>query len=74
MNANKMKTPRTDGPLVQLPVGAVAPVEPEDLSRFEGEGGPEAPIPALAGVPLENAIGRRPSQAAHQADQNRITP
>ena len=41
--------------------GVVTPVEPEDIYRFEGEGGPEAPVPAteLIAIPLENAIGRR---------------
>ena len=34
-------------------------VELEDLSRFEGEGGPEAPILELVDVPLDNAIWRR---------------
>jgi hypothetical protein len=43
--------------------GAVTTVEPEDIYGFEGEGGPEAPVPAteLIAIPLENAIGRRPA-------------
>jgi len=53
----------------------VAPVEPEDLSRFEGEGGREAPEPAtkLIDVPLENAIWRRPPWAAHPMNQEKMT-
>jgi len=41
--------------------GAVTTVEPEDIYRFEGEGSPEAPVPAteLIVIPLDNAIGRR---------------
>jgi hypothetical protein len=60
MKTNKMKNPWTEGPFIQPPADAVAPVEPEDLTRFEGEGGPEAPVPAteLTAVPLENAIWR----------------
>jgi hypothetical protein len=40
---------------------AVATVELEEIYRFEGEGGPEAPVPAteLVAIPFENAIGRR---------------
>jgi hypothetical protein len=42
--------------------------ELDDLSRFEGEGGPEAPVPIteLIEVPFENAIWRRPVRSAHQ--------
>ena len=41
--------------------GAVTPVEPEEIYRFEGEGGPEAPVAAteLIAIPLENAIWQR---------------
>ena len=41
--------------------GAVTTVEPDDVSGIEGEGGPEAPVPAteLIAIPLENAMGRR---------------
>jgi hypothetical protein len=41
--------------------GAVTTVEPEDIYRFEGEGGPEAPVAAteLIAIPLENAIWQR---------------
>ena len=41
--------------------GAVTTVEPEDKYRFEGEGGPETPVPAaeLIAIPLENAVKRR---------------
>jgi hypothetical protein len=60
MKTNKMKNSWA-GPLFIRPAaGAPAPVEPEDFARFEGEGGPEAPVPNLVDVPLDNAIGRRP--------------
>ena len=56
-----------------LPVGrngpdVVLPDEREDWSRFEGEGGPEAPVPTteLIEAPLENAIWRRPVRSANQ--------
>jgi hypothetical protein len=41
--------------------GAVTAVEPKDIYRFEGEGGPETPVLATESIaiPLENAIGRR---------------
>jgi hypothetical protein len=76
MNANGMKNPWTAGPFIQPAADAVARVEPEDLSRFEGEGGPEAPVPAteLMDVPLEDAIWRAPFQAAHQTNQEKTTP
>ncbi len=39
----------------------VTAVEPEEIDRFEGEGGPEAPMPATESVlfPFERAMGRR---------------
>jgi hypothetical protein len=62
MKTDKMKNPWTDGPFIQPAADAVAPVELEDLSRFEGEGGPEAPVPAAESfdVPFENAVWRTP--------------
>ena len=39
--------------------GAVMAVEPGEIYRFEGEGGPEAPVPNLVDVPLDHAIWRR---------------
>ena len=41
--------------------GAVTAVESEEIYRFEGEGGPEAPVPAteLIAIQLKNTIGRR---------------
>jgi hypothetical protein len=62
-----MRTPGANG------AGSVAP---DDLSRFEGEGGPETPVPTkkLIDVPLENAVWRRPHWAAYQADQENIMP
>lgn len=72
MMTNESNNQAADGLLIQPAADAVAAVEPEDLSRFEGEGGPEAPMLAvkLIDVPLEKAIWRRPSRAA---DQTRIT-
>jgi len=54
---------------------ALACVDPDALSRFEGEGGPEAPGPAteLTDVPLENAIWRRPPWMAHPTNQKKMT-
>ena len=47
---------------------AFACVDPDALSRFEGEGGSEASEPdtELTDVPLENAIWRRPVRSANQ--------
>jgi hypothetical protein len=56
MKTNKMEPRWTEGPLLRPAAEAPAPVEPEDFARFEGEGGPEAPIPNLVDVPLDNAI------------------
>jgi hypothetical protein len=71
----KMECPSTDGPLIRPAAEAVGPVEPEDLSRFEGEGGPEAPVPAaeLIEVPIENAIWQKPRGTAHQSNQAKMT-
>jgi hypothetical protein len=68
MKPNEMKNRAADGPFLRPAADAVAPLEPEDLSRFEGEGGSEAPLPAaeLIDVPLENGLWRRPHRAAHQ--------
>ena len=76
MKTNEMKNRGADGPFIRPAVDATAPVGPEDLSRFEGEGGLEAPVPAteLIDVPLENAIWRRPRRAASQMHQTKITP
>lgn len=49
-----MKSHRSDPPFTRsaiAPVAAVAPVESDDVSRFEGEGGPEAPV-----LPLELVV------------------
>lgn len=75
MQTNRMKNRATDGLVIRPAADAVAPVEPEDLSRFEGEGGLEAPVPAteLIDVPLENTIWRSPSWAAHQTNRKKMT-
>jgi len=46
-----MKNPTTDRLFIRPAVDAVPVVEPGDLSRFEGEGGPTAPISELVDVP-----------------------
>jgi hypothetical protein len=71
MKTNEMKDRAVEGPFIQP--AAEGPVESEDLSRFEGEGGPEAPIPELVDVPLNNAIWRRPRWAAQQTNQKKMT-
>jgi hypothetical protein len=76
MKMNGMQDPRADGPRTQPLTSAAGPVGPvgqEDLSRFEGEGGREAPIPDLVDVPLNGAIWRRPCWAAHQTTQVNLT-
>jgi len=47
---------------------AAVPVATEEFSRFEGEGGSEAPVPAteLIDGPIENAIGQRSHRTTHQ--------
>jgi hypothetical protein len=66
-----LKQPSTDGSLIRPAAEAVASVELEALSRFVGEGGPEAPVlvTELIDIPLENGIWRRLLSAAHQANQ-----
>jgi hypothetical protein len=68
MKMNEMKNRAADEPSIHPAVDTGAFLGPEDLSRFEGEGGPEAPVPAmeLIDVRLENAIWRRPVGSAHQ--------
>jgi hypothetical protein len=68
-----MKQQSTDGSLIRPAADAVASVEPEALSRFVGEGGPEAPVPVmeLVDISLENATWRRPRSAAYQANQKK---
>ena len=65
MKTNEMKNRPADEPFIQPVAEAPAQVEPGDFARFDGEGGPEAPISNLVDVPLENAIWRKPRPAAH---------
>lgn len=44
------------------------PTESEALSRFEGEGGREAPVDGWVDVPLDKGVWRR-SVLPHQANQ-----
>jgi len=48
-------------------------IELDELSRFEGEGGPEAPIPDLVDVPLDGAIWRRPRVGGISVNQKKLT-
>jgi hypothetical protein len=73
MKTNEMKNRAVKGPFIRPAAHALTHVESEDLSRFEGEGGPEAPVPELVDVPLNNAIWRRPRWAAHQTNQMKMT-
>lgn len=50
MKTNEMKNRATNEPLIWPVADALTPVESEDLPRFEGEGGPEAPVPELAAL------------------------
>jgi hypothetical protein len=74
MTANKMKIRAADAPDIQPAICALTSEDSEDLSRFEGEGGLEAPVPAteMIDVPLENAIWRRPRWSASQMHQTEI--
>ena len=46
-----IKNPATDRPFIPPAVDAPPPVEPDALSRFEGEGGPAAPSLARVDIP-----------------------
>jgi len=76
MKTNEMKNRTADAPSIQPVEGSVVTVDPEDLSRFEGEGGSEASVPTteLIEVPLENAVWRRAVQSAPQPDKGTIEP
>jgi hypothetical protein len=74
MKTNEMKNRPVEGYFVRPAADALTPVESEDLSRFEGEGGPEAPTPKLVDVPLNNAIWRRPRRVTHQTNPKEMTP
>ena len=69
----RMKQQSTDGSLIGPAADAVASEEPEALSRFVGEGGPEAPVPVtkLIDIPLKTGVWRRPRLAAHQVNQKK---
>ena len=71
-----MKQQLTDGSLIRPTADVMASVELEALSRFVGEGGPEARVPVieLIDIPLENGIWRRPGLTAYQATQKKIGP
>jgi hypothetical protein len=46
-----MKNPSSDRPFISPTVGAVPPVESDELSRFEGEGGPAVPSLERGDIP-----------------------
>ena len=75
MKTSEMKNPWTDGLFIQPAADALAPVEPEDLSRFEGEGGSEGPVSITEGIdlPLENGIWRRSPWLADQMNRTKMT-
>jgi hypothetical protein len=54
--------------------GPMTTVEPDDLFRFEGEGGLKSPTPGTASiaVPAENAIVPGPHRAAARTASRRI--
>ncbi|HKI68877.1 MAG TPA: hypothetical protein VKA67_04765, partial [Verrucomicrobiae bacterium] len=75
IKSNKIRSRATDGLFTQPAADAVAPVEPEDLSRFEGEDGLEATMPAteLEDAPLGSAIWRKLRRAAQQTNGKKMT-
>jgi hypothetical protein len=73
MKMNTMKNRAVERPFIRPLADVVAPAEPEDFARFEGEGGREAPLPDLVDVPLYNAIRRRPRWVAQLANQQNMT-
>ena len=46
MKTSSMKEPRSGLPFIRSTIEAINSFESDDLSRFEGEGGSEAPVPA----------------------------
>ena len=58
MKTNGVESRATDGSFIEPAHCAVAS---EDLSRFEGEGGPEAPVPALALIEGDRPNDRFPT-------------
>jgi len=61
IKTNGMKTTWRTQPLLGPAIEPLESAESDDLSRFEGEGGSQAPVPPsnLIDVPLEKAIWRR---------------
>lgn len=68
-----MKTILNDHRFNARVVEVVEPVESDDLSRFEGEGGLEAPEPAgeWIDIPLEHGLWRRHRRAADQSQSDK---
>jgi hypothetical protein len=74
MKTNKLKNRALEVSFIRPATDALTPVESEDLSRFEGEGGPEAPMPELVDIPLNNAIWRRPPHVTHPLKPKEMSP
>jgi hypothetical protein len=69
-----MKTILGDRGFNDLVVEVFEPVESDDLSRFEGEGGSQAPGPAAEWIdaPLEHGLGRRHRRAADETKSGKL--
>jgi len=74
MKTNELNNRAGEESFIRPAADALTPGESEDLSRFEGEGGPEAPIPELVDLPLHNAIWRKPRRVTHQTNPKQMTP
>jgi hypothetical protein len=60
MEAANLSNTRTDRGFIPPTTEASPPVESEALSRFEGEGGREAPTDGLVVLPLDKIVGEMP--------------
>lgn len=74
MPTSLIKNVSPDAPPIRPAAKAAGTFEPNDLSRFEGEGGHEAPAAALVDVPLDNAVWRRLPPTARDLNQANPEP
>ena len=74
MRTSIMNNPSADRPFIRTAVDPLPLVEAGDLSRFEADGGPEAPSPETVTVPPDHALGREPRWAASSVNQENIPP
>ena len=65
MKTNEMKNRAADVSFIRPAADAGAPVETDDLSRFEGEGGLEAPVPATVGGHAHEHLGHARRAEGH---------